>query len=49
MPTLALVLAVEVLFVPGLKSLLNLVLLIPGIFILLFRDPAIVKTPLRSG
>jgi hypothetical protein len=41
MPTLALVLAIEVVAVPGLKSLLNLVLLIPGIFILLKEYPVI--------
>ncbi len=38
-PMLAIVLAMEVVIVPGLKSLLNLVLLIPGIFILLTRYP----------
>ncbi len=49
-PTLALVLAVEVVIMPGLKSLLNLVLLIPGIFILLSEYPvsAIVVTPRPS-
>lgn len=44
MPTLALVLAVEVFFVPGLKSLLNLVLLIPGIFLLLTKYPVKIAT-----
>jgi glycosyl transferase family 87 len=46
-PTLALVLAVEVVIMPGLKSLLNLVLFIPGIFILLSQYPvrAIVPAP----
>ena len=38
-PMLAIVLATEVVIVPGLKSLLNLVLLIPGIFILLIKYP----------
>jgi hypothetical protein len=38
-PMLAIVLAVGVVIVPGLKSLLNLVLLIPGIFILLTKYP----------
>jgi hypothetical protein len=38
-PMLAIVLATEVVIVPGLKSLLNLVLLIPGIFILLSKYP----------
>jgi hypothetical protein len=41
MPTLALVLAVEVVIAPGLKSLLNLVLLIPGIFVVLSKYPVI--------
>lgn len=41
MPTLALVLAIEVVIAPGLKSLLNLVVLIPGIFILLSQYPVI--------
>ena len=46
MPTLALVLAVEVVITPGLKSLLNLVLLIPGIFIVLSKYPVIaINTP----
>jgi hypothetical protein len=38
-PMLAYVLAVGVAFIPGLKSLLNLVLLIPAMFILLSRYP----------
>jgi hypothetical protein len=38
-PMLAIVLAMEIVIVPGLKSLLNLVLLIPGIFILLSKYP----------
>jgi uncharacterized membrane protein len=38
-PTLAFVLAIEVFVMPGLKSLLNLVLLMPGIFILLTKYP----------
>ena len=40
MPMLAFLLAAEVLIMPGLKSLLNLVLLIPGIFIVLRKYPA---------
>jgi Glycosyltransferase family 87 len=40
-PMLAIVLAMEVVIVPGLKSLLNLVLLIPGIFILLSKYPVL--------
>ena len=49
-PTLSLVLAVEVVIMPGLKSLLNLVLLIPGIFILISKYPvsAIGVTPRPS-
>jgi glycosyl transferase family 87 len=38
-PTLAYVLAIGVAIMPGLKSLLNLVLLIPGVFILLSQYP----------
>jgi hypothetical protein len=38
-PTLAFILAIEVFVVPGLKSLLNLVLLMPGIFLLLAKYP----------
>ncbi len=41
MPTLAIALASEVVIVPGLKSLLNLVLLIPGILILLSKYPVV--------
>jgi len=49
MPTLALVLAIEVVIAPGLKSLLNLVLLIPGIFIVLSKYPVIaMDTPAHS-
>ena len=40
-PTLAFIMAIEVVTVPGLKSLLNLVLLIPGIFILLSKYPVL--------
>jgi hypothetical protein len=40
-PTLAFVLAIEVVIVPGLKSLLNLVLLVPAIFLLLSKYPLV--------
>lgn len=40
MPMLAFLLAVEVFIMPGLKSLLNLVLLMPAIFIVLRKYPA---------
>jgi Glycosyltransferase family 87 len=42
--TLAFVLAAEVFIMPGLKSLFNLVLLIPGLFILLAKYPAADRT-----
>lgn len=43
MPMLAFLLAIELFIMPGLKSLLNLVLLIPGIFILLQKYPAVYR------
>lgn len=49
MPTLAFVLAVEVVVLPGLKSLLNLVLLVPGIFILLSKYPVFGVDTVKDG
>jgi hypothetical protein len=52
MPTLAFVLAIEVFIMPGLKSLLNLVLLLPGVFILLSKYPVMATrrtAPLRES
>ena len=43
MPMLAFLLAIELLIMPGLMSLLNLVLLIPGVFILLQKYPAVYR------
>jgi len=43
MPTLAFLLAIELLIMPGLMSLLNLVLLIPGMFVLLQKYPAVYR------
>jgi len=49
MPMLAFILATEVFIIPGLKSLLNLVLLMPVIFILLRKYPAYrAATPVYS-
>jgi hypothetical protein len=44
-PTLAFVLAIEVFAVPGLKSLLNLVLFMPTIFLLLTKYPLMREQP----
>ncbi|PYU63905.1 MAG: hypothetical protein DMG49_27570, partial [Acidobacteria bacterium] len=45
MPTLAFLLATEVFIMPGLKSLLNLCLLLPGIFIMLSKYRAFPEVP----
>jgi len=48
MPMLAFLLAIEVFVMPGLKSLFNLALLLPGIFVLLQRYPAVAPSWLGS-